>query len=80
MFVGFFYSKGVLQSERVESRRSGTGKLLYCTHTASGHSASVLSVCATQNYLFSASQGRQLNTVCIIVVYVKPKVIRVRNS
>lgn len=44
-----------MQSER-ESRRM-SAKLLTCTHTASGHTAGVLCVYATQNYLFSSSQG-----------------------
>ena len=44
-----------MQSER-ESRRM-SARLLTCTHTASGHTAGVLCVYATQNYLFSSSQG-----------------------
>ena len=50
-------SKGSLQAERADSRRNAP-KLLNCTHTACGHSAGILSVCATQHYLFSASQGK----------------------
>ena len=49
-------SKGSLQAERADLRRNAP-KLLNCTHTACGHSAGILSVCATQHYLFSASQG-----------------------
>ncbi|KAL5491779.1 hypothetical protein EMCRGX_G017137 [Ephydatia muelleri] len=41
-----------------ESRRSGSGRLLTCVHTASGHTAAVTSVYADQNLLFSASQDR----------------------
>ena len=47
-----------MQSER-ESRRM-SARLLTCTHTASGHTAGVLCVYATQNYLFSSSQGTPL--------------------
>ena len=47
--------KGMMQSER-DSRRMSS-RLLTCTHTASGHTAGVLCVYATQNYLFSSSQG-----------------------
>lgn len=47
--------KGTMQSER-ESRRM-SARLLTCTHTATGHTAGVLCVYATQNYLFSSSQG-----------------------
>ena len=51
------FIRGSLQAERQDLRRMST-KLLTCTHTACGHSASVLSVHATQNLLFSASQGK----------------------
>ena len=55
MYVSWPCSKGMMQSER-ESRRM-SARLLTCTHTASGHTAGVLCVYATQNYLFSSSQG-----------------------
>ena len=42
-------------SDRLESRRSS--KLLSCVLTASGHSAAVLSIEATNSLLFSGSQG-----------------------
>ena len=45
--------RGQLQAER---SRLAT-RHLTCTHTASGHSAGVLSVFATENLLFSGSQG-----------------------
>ena len=53
-------SSAVSRSERSlqESRRSGSGRLLTCVHTASGHTAAVTSVYADQNLLFSASQDR----------------------
>lgn len=51
-----------MQSER-ESRRM-SARLLTCTHTASGHTAGVLCVYATQNYLFSSSQG--LCACCVL--------------
>lgn len=54
--VETYYSKGSIQPEKIDSRKSA-GKILHCTHTACGHAASVLSLCATQSYLFSASQG-----------------------
>ena len=52
----WFCSKGSIQAEKADSRKTA-GKVLHCTHTACGHAASVLSVFATQSYLFSGSQG-----------------------
>lgn len=49
--------KGLIQEEKIDPRKCA-GKVLHCTHTACGHASSVLSVFATQNYLFSASQDR----------------------
>jgi len=50
----FFYcSKGQLRKLKL----SGRNKYLYCTHVAEGHTNCVLSVCATDSLLFSASQG-----------------------
>lgn len=56
MVYVLFCSKGSIQAEKVDSRKIA-GKVLHCTHTACGHAASVLSVFATQSYLFSGSQG-----------------------
>lgn len=50
------FSKGSIQVEKLDPRKAA-GKILHCTHTACGHAASVLSLDATQSYLFSASQG-----------------------
>ena len=59
------YSKGSIQVEKVDPKKLA-GKVLHCTHTACGHSASVLSLFATQNYLFSGSQGY---SVCVSARY-----------
>ncbi|XP_064385434.1 kinesin-like protein KIF21A [Halichondria panicea] len=53
-------AKGSLQVERPDSKRSSTQRLLTCTHTANGHTSAVLSMFATQSYLFSASQDRSV--------------------
>ena len=49
-------TRGSLQVERPDTKRASQ-RLLTCTHTASGHTSAVLSMFATQSYLFSASQG-----------------------
>ena len=52
-YSSFLYSKGQLRKLKL----SGRNKNLYCTHIAEGHTNCVLSVCATNSLLFSASQG-----------------------
>ena len=66
MYFSCLCSKGMMQSER-ESRRM-SARLLTCTHTASGHTAGVLCVYATQNYLFSSSQGTSRKS-CKLTVF-----------
>ena len=62
------YSKGSIQVEKVDPKKLA-GKVLHCTHTACGHTASVLSLFATQNYLFSGSQGYSVKFVFVLYTY-----------
>ena len=53
-FVLYYNSKGQVKKLKF----SGRNKLLVCTHSAEGHTNCVLSVYATNQLLFSASQGK----------------------
>ena len=45
---------------RSDSRTRNAGGPLVCSHTAQGHKGEVLSVCATDHVLFSASKGESV--------------------